>query len=122
MFSTTTIASSITRPMAAATPPRVIRSKLSPPRYIARNVASTVTGITRTATKVVPQFRRKANRITTEKSNRRVVDGRHDNVVQFLGLDRLAADQGKFELMVLLDQTRRDNNVRVVDRIHYLLD
>ena len=46
MFSTTTIASSITSPIAAATPPSVIRSKLSPTSHIARNVTSTVTGIT----------------------------------------------------------------------------
>ena len=44
--------------MAAATPPRVIRSKLSRATHIAKNVISTVTGITRIATKVVPQLRR----------------------------------------------------------------
>ncbi len=74
------------------------------------------------ADKSVLRFHSSPDSSDIGKSNRRVVDGRHDNVVQFLGLDRLAADQGKFELMVLLNQTRRDNNVRVVDRIHYLLD
>ena len=66
MFSTTTIASSITRPIAAATPPKVMRSKDRPTTYMARNVARTVTGMTRMATNVVPQLRRKAQRMATE--------------------------------------------------------
>ena len=49
----------MTRPMAAATPPSVIRSKLSPTSHIATKVTSTVTGMTSVATSVVPQLRRK---------------------------------------------------------------
>ena len=58
MFSTTTIASSITSPTAAASPPSVIRLKLWPSSFSAMNVTSTVTGITRPATSEVPQSRR----------------------------------------------------------------
>ena len=54
MFSTTTIASSITKPIAAATPPSVIRSNLTArSRYIARNVTRIVTGMKGSATNVV---------------------------------------------------------------------
>ena len=58
MFSTTTMASSITRPTAAARPPRVIRLKLW---FMARSmmkVIPIVAGITRPATSEVPQSRR----------------------------------------------------------------
>ena len=58
MFSTTTIASSMTRPTAAARPPSVIRLKLSPSRRRAMNVIASVAGITRPATSDVPQSRR----------------------------------------------------------------
>ena len=59
MFSTTTIASSMTRPMAAARPPRVIRLKLSPMIHSMSTVTATVTGITRPATIEERQSRRK---------------------------------------------------------------
>jgi len=54
------MASSITSPIAAATPPSVIRSKLRPTSHIARKVIRIVTGITMIATMVVPQFLRNA--------------------------------------------------------------
>ena len=50
IFSTTTMASSITRPTAAASPPSVIRLKLSPITFSTMNVTSTVAGITSPAT------------------------------------------------------------------------
>ncbi len=63
MFSTTTIASSMTKPTAAASPPSVIRLKLSPINLRAINVTAMVTGITRPATMEVPQSRRKITRM-----------------------------------------------------------
>ena len=45
MFSTTTIASSMTSPTAAARPPSVIRLKVCPSIFSAMNVTRTVTGI-----------------------------------------------------------------------------
>ncbi len=57
--STTTIASSITRPIDAAMPPSVIRLKLMPRAYIPASVLSTVTGIASAATTVVLAVRRK---------------------------------------------------------------
>ncbi len=58
MFSTTTMASSITRPTAAASPPSVIRLKVSPSTRRAMKVTAMVAGITRPATSEVPQSRR----------------------------------------------------------------
>ena len=58
MFSTTTMASSITSPTAAASPPSVIRLKLSPMICSAMNVTPMVAGITSPATSEVPQSRR----------------------------------------------------------------
>ena len=58
MFSTTTIASSITSPTAAARPPSVIRLKLSPSMRSAMKVTASVTGITSPVTSDVPQSRR----------------------------------------------------------------
>ena len=63
MFSTTTMASSMTRPMAAARPPRVIRLKDCPMAQRKRIVTATVTGITRPATSELDQSRRKRKRI-----------------------------------------------------------
>ena len=54
MLSTTTIASSITSPTAAAIPPSVIRLKLVPSSFIATSAARIVTGMTTTATAAVP--------------------------------------------------------------------
>ena len=60
MFSTTTIASSMTSPTAAARPPSVIRLKLSPIARSTMKVTARVAGITRPATSEVPQSRRKS--------------------------------------------------------------
>ena len=68
MFSTTTMASSMTRPMAAAMPPRVIKSKLSPTSHMASTVTSSVTGMTSVATSVVPQLRRKPHMMSTDST------------------------------------------------------
>ena len=57
------MASSITRPTAAASPPSVIRLKLWPIIFRAINVTVTVTGITNPATIEVPQSRRKTTRM-----------------------------------------------------------
>ena len=64
MFSTTTIASSMTRPTAAASPPSVIRLKLSPSTRSVMNVTASVAGITRPATSEVPQSRRNSTMIS----------------------------------------------------------
>ncbi len=58
MFSTTTMASSITSPTAAARPPSVIRLKVWPSARRAMKVTAMVAGITRPATSDVPQSRR----------------------------------------------------------------
>ena len=58
MFSTTTMASSITSPTAAARPPSVIRLKLCPRNRRAMKVTAMVAGITSPATSEVPQSRR----------------------------------------------------------------
>src|ERR1019366_7349100 len=63
MFSTTTMASSITSPMAAARPPSVIRLKLWPMPQSTRMVTAMVTGMTRPATSDDVQSRRKRNRM-----------------------------------------------------------
>ena len=44
---------------AGYSPPKVIKSKLNPASHIATKVANIVTGITKIATSVVPQLRRK---------------------------------------------------------------
>src|SRR6185437_14515292 len=58
MFSTTTMASSITSPTAAARPPRLMRLKLCPSAAMTTNVIRIVAGITSPATSEVPQSRR----------------------------------------------------------------
>ena len=63
MFSTTTMASSITRPMAAASPPSVIRLKLSPMSHSTTMVTAMVTGITSPAISEEVQSRRNRNRM-----------------------------------------------------------
>ena len=68
MTSTTTMASSITRPIAAAMPPSVIRLNVRPASFIATSVRSTVTGMTAIATSVVRQRLRKKYRMTTERA------------------------------------------------------
>ena len=71
--STTTIASSITSPIAAATPPSVIRLKLSLAAASATSVARTVTGITSTAVTVVRQLLRKPYRIATDRNSPKAI-------------------------------------------------
>ena len=66
MFSRTTMASSMTRPTAAARPPSVIRLKDCPVNFRTMNVMRSVTGITIPATKEVPQSRKKRTRIMDE--------------------------------------------------------
>ncbi len=58
--STTTMASSMTSPMAAAMPPSVIRLKVRPVSFIDTSVIRTVTGMTVVATSVVSQLLRNA--------------------------------------------------------------
>ncbi len=65
MFSTTTMASSITSPTAAAKPPSVMRLKLSPRMRSAMKVTAIVAGITRPATSEVPQSRRNRTSMIT---------------------------------------------------------
>ena len=57
--STTTMASSMIKPIAAAMPPSVIRLKPKPSTRKASKVISTVVGITTAAVSVAPQFLRK---------------------------------------------------------------
>ena len=68
MFSTTTMASSITSPTAAASPPSVIRLKLWPSTRSAMNVMAMVAGITRPATIELPQSRRNSTRMMAARS------------------------------------------------------
>ncbi len=63
MFSTTTMASSITSPTAAARPPSVIRLNVWPNARRMMNVTAMVAGITRPATSEVPQSRRNSTMI-----------------------------------------------------------
>ena len=58
MFSTTTTASSITRPIATASPPIDIRLIDSPNSHMKKNVASTVSGSVLAATSVRRKSRR----------------------------------------------------------------
>src|SRR5260370_4231678 len=51
-----------------------------------------------------------------------MVDRRHKNPAELVRLLRLTGNRSELQLMVLLDQTRRDDNVGVVDRIDNLLD
>ena len=63
MFSTTTMASSITSPTAAARPPSVIRLNVWSSMRRMMNVTPMVAGITRPATREVPQSRRNSTMI-----------------------------------------------------------
>ena len=74
MDSTTTMASSMTKPIAAAMPPRVMRLKLIPSRCMTTRVMSTATGMTVTAVSVVPQLRRKRKMMTTERIRPKTMD------------------------------------------------
>ena len=74
MFSTTTMASSITSPTAAASPPSVIRLKLCPSTRSTMNVTAMVAGITSPATSEVPQSRRNRTMIS-EASTKPEQDG-----------------------------------------------
>ncbi len=65
MFSTTTIASSMTRPMATARPPIDIRLIVSPSSRMTRKVGMTVSGSVRAATSVTRQSRRKTSSTST---------------------------------------------------------
>jgi len=66
MASTTTMASSMTRPMAEAMPPRVMRLKDIWKMRMATRVISTVTGMTTMATRVEPQSLRKRKMMAME--------------------------------------------------------
>ncbi len=68
IFSSTTMASSMTKPTAAASPPRVIRLKLWPVKRSTMKVMSSVTGMTSPATNDVPQSRK--NSTSTTEDNR----------------------------------------------------
>ncbi len=69
MFSTTTMASSITNPTAAASPPSVIRLKLAPMARKAMNVIAIVAGITSPATSELPQSRRNSTRMMAARTS-----------------------------------------------------
>ena len=69
MFSTTTMASSMTSPTAAARPPSVIRLKLSPSARSTISVMPMVAGITRPATMELPQSRRNKTRMMAAKTS-----------------------------------------------------
>ncbi len=71
--STTTMASSITRPIAAAIPPSVIRLNVRPVSFIDTSVMSTVTGMTVVATSVVSQLLRNTKRIRTESARPKMI-------------------------------------------------
>ena len=51
-----------------------------------------------------------------------IVDGRDDDVVELIRFFCLAADQCEFELVILFNQSGRDDDVRCLDRISYLLN
>ena len=68
MFSTTTTASSITRPMATARPPIDITLIVSPSHRITRNVVMTVRGSVTEATRVRRQSRRKTSSTITART------------------------------------------------------
>ena len=55
------------------------------------------------------------------QQHRSVVDRSNDDAVQLFGLFCLAANQGKFKLMIFFDQSGRFNDVRVADRVNDLL-
>src|SRR5882762_2110754 len=67
MFSSTTIASSITKPTAAARPPRVMRLKLWPVIFSTMKVMSKVAGMTNPATSELPQSRKKSTRMIEKR-------------------------------------------------------
>src|SRR5438093_11317626 len=55
------------------------------------------------------------------QQHRSVVDRGNDDAVQLSGLFCLAANQGKFKLMIFFDQSGRFNDVRVADCVNDLL-
>ncbi len=69
MFSTTTIASSMTSPTPMARPPRVIRLSPWPSKRITPNVMTMVRGITTPAIRVMRQLRRKNSRTRVESTS-----------------------------------------------------
>ena len=107
MFSTTTMASSITSPTAAASPPSVIRLKLSPKTRSAMKVTATVAGITSPATSEVPQSRRNTTRMSEAriKSDQDGVAHALDGVVYDFRLvvERLQFDSARQRLADLFD-------------------
>ncbi len=77
----------MTRPIAAATPPSVIRSKPSPAAFIAKNVISTVTGITAVATSVMRQSRRNTHKISTDSNSPTPIASRTLAIADFTSSD-----------------------------------
>jgi hypothetical protein len=67
MFSTITMASSMTTPMQAARPPRVMRLKLMFPSFMKTMATSAAMGITTAATTVLRQLRRNRVRMAMER-------------------------------------------------------
>ena len=65
MFSTTTTASSITRPIAIAIAPRLIRLNVSPVTHITNTVIAIVSGIAVALTAVMRPCRRNTSSTTT---------------------------------------------------------
>jgi hypothetical protein len=68
MFSTTTIASSITRPIAIARPPSDIRLTVPPTSCSTKKVPTSVSGSETAAIAVTRQSRRKATSTSTASS------------------------------------------------------
>ncbi len=68
MFSRTTIELSTSIPIPSASPLRVIRLRVSPPKYSKAIVASTETGIDSAITTTLPKLSRKANSTATARA------------------------------------------------------
>ena len=54
--------------------------------------------------------------------HRRIVDRGYDDAVELVGLFCLAADERQFKLMILVNQSRRDDDVRGSNCVRDLLD
>ncbi len=65
MFSSTTMALSTSMPMPSASPPRVIRFRVNPPKYISAKVATTEMGMAVAMMAVLRMLRRKKSSTTT---------------------------------------------------------
>ena len=78
MFSVITTASSITRPMAMAIPPRLMRLNVRPISFIPNTVIAMVRGMARALMAVIRPWRRNARRTKTARSEPRIMASRTD--------------------------------------------